>query len=283
MKFSRTLPGIIAECRFHQKTTVHVEGHTDIPFYEKLLQGYGCRIVPRDGRNQCEALADALAKHNYPYVVILDGDYGILVSTQSNHSRVILLNRYSFENYLFEEEPIKQFCRYRNSKTDLAELECQFHALVNNIELKFKELIVLDVAHQRSRTGCKALPDKPERFFTARRSVDFRDDYILERRTQAIQHIDKNSVNEARTLVEDFLKRHRLVDLLPGHFAFAIICRLIAVSVNRTIQCDDIRVPLSTSVWDLAESADHNQLKEHIHHAVKEAQKMPKLGKEVQA
>ena len=273
MSFSRTPSGLAAEYLFYPEILVYVEGHTDIPFYEKVLQGYDCHIKPRGGKEECKKLVPFLSKDNLPFVIILDGDYEILVSTQSKHSRVILLDRYSFENYLFEEKPIEQFCRHRRPSANLKRLASRFREIVQNVEVQFKELIVLDVAHQHSHTGYDALPDKPQRFF-GRGPSDFQDSEIQKCCTQAAQNIEKQNIEDARILVDEFLKRHRLIDLLPGHFAFLIIRRLIIKTINRSITDDDITIPLSTNVWDLVKTPDHNSLKDHLLHAVREAEKI---------
>ena len=44
MSFSRTLSGLAAEYLFYQEILVYVEGHTDIPFYNAILQNYNCRV-----------------------------------------------------------------------------------------------------------------------------------------------------------------------------------------------------------------------------------------------
>ena len=271
MSFSRTPLGAAAEYLFYPEILVYVEGHTDIPFYEKVLQGYDCYIKPQDGREECKKLVPLLLKDNLPFVIILDGDYEILVSTQGEHGRVILLERYSFENYLFEEEPIGQFCRHRHPRANLERLVSRFRKVVQNIEVQFKELIVLDVAHQYSHSSYEVLPDRPQRFF-GRGPIGFEDSEIQEWCERAAQSIDEQSIEDARILVDKFLKKHRLIDLLPGHFALAIIRRLIVKTLKRNIANDDITIPLSTSVWDLVETPDHNSLKECLLHAVQEAE-----------
>ena len=281
MSFARTPSGLSAEHHFFQKILVYVEGYTDKAFYEEVLQNYNCQVTPRNGREQCEKLAEALVQDNLPYVVVLDGDYEILERAGSKHRRVILLQRHSFENYLFEEEPIAQFCR---DHTGLHELtNYRFQETIENTERNFKELIVLDVAHQRSKSGYPVLPDKPERFYKTPQKADFRIDEIEKYCTSAESHIDKQRADETKTLVEDFVRKRRFIDLLPGHFAFGIIRRLIIATVNRSISNEEIRLYLSRVVWRLVGTPDHNSLKTRLRRAVREAQKMPRSGKGVLA
>lgn len=282
MLFSRSNLGLEAEHLFYEEVLVYVEGYTDIPFYDAILQDYrDYRIKAKNGKQECEKLASALIHGNYPYVVILDGDYEILDSTRSKHRRVILLQRHSFENYLFEEEPIAQFCR---DHTRLHEpTDCGFQEKIEDTERNFKELVILDVAHQRSNSGYQALPDKPERFYKTPQKFKFRNDEIEIYCMSAASQIDKQSFDDAKILVEKFLRKRRLVDLLPGHFAFGIIRRLIVANVNRSITNEEIRLYLSRIVWGLVATPDHNSLKRRLRLAVRDAQKMPKAGKGVLA
>lgn len=282
MAFSRTPSGLAAEYLFYKEILVYVEGYMDIPFYDAILQNYGCRIKARGGKEECKKSAADLVKGNCPYVVILDGDYEILQRTRSYHRRVVFLHRNSFENYLFEKEAVEQFCRERVHLEDsLEELpSSKFEEVVEDTELKFKELIVLDIAHQCSNTGYDVLPNKPDRFLKPRKSVKFRDNEI-EQHVQAAQCIDQQSIDNAKTLVEQFLKKRRFIDLLPGHFAFGIMMRLIIHTIDRTISDEDIRVPLSREVWELVKTPDHNSLKRRLRRAVREAEKMPRPGKDV--
>ena len=251
-----------------------------MPFYDAILQDYGnYRIKAKNGKQECEKLATALVHGNYPYVVILDGDYEILESTRSKHRRVILLQRHSFENYLFEEEPIAQFCRDHTGIHNPTNY--RFQETIENIERNFKELIVLDVAHQRSKSGYPVLPDKPERFYKTPQKADFQIDEIEKYCTSAASHIDKQSFDDAKTLVEDFVRKRRLIDLLPGNFAFGIIRRLIIATVKRSITNEEIRLYLSRIIWGLVATPDHNSLKRRLRRAIREAQKMPRSGKGV--
>ena len=283
MSFSRTTSGLAAEYLFYSEVLVYVEGYTDIPFYDAVLQNYNCRIKAKNGKSECEQSATLLEQSNYPYVVILDGHYEILTRTRSKHKRVVLLHRHSHENYLFEVEPIKQFCRDRIHSEDSLEnplSSSKFKEVLEEAEDNFKELIILDVAHQRTETGYDALPDKSDRFFTSQTRVDFLYSQIQKWHTEAANRIDTQSVNNAKISVEKFLREHRFIDLLPGHFAFGIIRRLIIDTINRRIRRnpnisdDEIRVHLSRIVWQLVKTLDHNSLKRRLRRAVREAERI---------
>ena len=254
MSFSRSPSGLAAEYLFYQEILVYVEGHTDIPFYNAILPNYNCRIKAKNGKSECEKLATFLGHDNYPYVVILDGHYDILKSTHSQHRRVILLHRHSYENYLFEEEPIKQFCRDRVPSEDSLEeplASDEFKDFAQNIEVKFKDLLILDVAHQLSKTGQKTFFQTPDRFFKAH----FQDDQIQKQQEAAAEGIDIENFDGAKNLVEKYLGNHRLIDLLPGHFAFGIMRRLISNTVGKSIPNDEIRLYLSRVVCQTQSNA----------------------------
>ena len=224
MLFSRTPSGLAAEHLFYQEILVYVEGHTDIPFYNEVLQSYNCRIISKKGKSECEKFATLLEQGNYPYVVVLDGDYEILEFARSPHRRIVWLHRHSCENYLLEEKPIEKFRHYRTPLEDsLERLPSSFKEIVEDTELNFKELLILDVAHQCAKTGYQVFPKGADQFFAGRRTANFQDSRIQERCSEATLCIDEHSIEEARILVREFLKNHRFIDLLPGHFAFSII------------------------------------------------------------
>ena len=278
MSFSRTPSGLAAEYLFYKdKVLVYVEGHTDIPFYNAILQNYNCRIKTYSEKTGYHKLLEVLVTDDPHCVIILDGHYEILTRRRSKHRRLVLLHRHSCENYLLEEKPVEQFRHSRAPLRDtLEKLPSSFSEILEDTELKFKELLVLDVAHQRAGTGYKVLPKGADDFF-AEKTSNFQDNKIQERCSEATLRIEKQSIAEARSLVHDFLlKGHRFIDLLPGHFAFSIIRRWIThtINVRQRILEEDIRVFLSTEVWRLAKTRDHNSLKRRLHKAVREAEKI---------
>jgi len=187
-----------------------------------------------------------------------------------------LLHRHSCENYLLEEKPIEQF-RYSRAplKDTLEKLPGSFSEILEETELKFKELLVLDIAHQRAGTGYKVFPKAADDFFIEK-TADFQDSKIQDRCSEATSCVNQQSIEEARTLVQDFLQEHRFIDLLPGHFAFSIIRCWIkqTANVRQRILEQDIRVYLSTEVWRLAKTRDHDSLKRRLRKAVREAEKI---------
>lgn len=277
MLFSRTPSGLAAEYLFYKdKVIVYVEGHTDIPFYRIVLENYKCRIQTYSEETDYDKLLEVLVTDDPHYVVILDGHYDILTRRRSKHRRLVLLHRHSCENYLLEEKPIEQFRHNRAPLRDtLEKLPSNFSEILEDTELKFKELLILDVAHQRAKTGCKVLPKGAEQFFVES-TAEFEDSKIQEQCSEATLYINAQSIEEARTLVQDFLERHRFIDLLPGHFAFSIIRRWITATINvkQRILEEDLRVYLSTELWRLAKTPDHNSLKRRLRSAVREAEKI---------
>ena len=279
MSFSRTPSGLAAEYLFYKdKVLVYVEGHTDIPFYNAILQNYNCRIKTYSEETGYHKLLEVLVTDDPHCVIILDGHYEILTRRRSKHRRLVLLHRHSCENYLLEEKPVEQFRYSRAPLTDtLEKLPSSFSEILEDTELKFKELLVLDVAHQQAETGYKVFPKGAEQFFAGPSTSDFQDSKIQQRCSEAILGIEEQGIEEARSLIQDFLlKGHRFIDLLPGHFAFSVIRRWInhTVNVRQRILEADIRAYLSTEVWRLAKTRDHNSLKRRLRKAVREAEKI---------
>ncbi len=273
MSFSRTDSGLAAEHLFYSEILVYVEGYTDIPFYDAVLHNYNCRLKAKNGKSECEKLATLLEQNEFPYVVVLDGHYEILERTRSRHRRIVLLHRHSYENYLLEEEPIKQFCGDRVRLEDSLEEPLtseEFTEFVGDTEAKFKDLLVLDVTHQRLKTGNETFFRNPDRFF----KESFRDDEIQKQCTVAAKNIDTESIDKVKILVEAFLQERRCLDLIPGHFAFGLMRCLISNIVGKSIPNDEIRLYLSRIVWRLIKTRAHNSLKRRLRRAVREAEQI---------
>ena len=273
MCFRRTDAGLESEYLFHQEVLVYVEGYSDIPFYENILYNYNCRIKAQNGKNECEKFVGFLEKDDYPYVVVLDGDYEILEDTQSQHSRVIVLERYSVESYLFEKDPIIRFARYSFKKTDSKETPIsndEFTQFLEQIEEELMELLILDVARHRSRPEIGKYLDRSGKFF----NKGFKKDQIEKKLEIAKKNIKKESINEARILVKEYLKQNRFIDLLPGHFAFGLMCEFVKQKVGKAFHFDSIWLFLTAIVPDNVETPHHIRLHERLCSAVREAQKI---------
>ena len=289
--FSRTNPGLIAENRFRKdEIYVYTEGTTDYPFYDEIfttdetLRKFDCLIRSLGGKEEVKKkLRDEHSGNARPYVFILDGHYDILQSHSFADDQVVLLSRHSFENYLLHEEPIKRFCEDRIHQDRmpipiyLQRLTVDFQNFLKEIEDKFIELLVLDIAHQRAGTSVPGFLKSPDEFFT-KRGIGFQDTKIAESLQEAKNKINCKDVKDTKDLVDEFLKERRFIDLLPGHFAFGLIRRFIIHKLRQggtTKSTADvhIRPTLSREVWRLAVTRDHNSLKQQLRKAVQEADK----------
>ena len=278
--FSRTRAGLGAEHLFYpDQVVVYVEGHSDTAFYEEALRNCNCRIIPKGGRPECEKLGAELIERDLPFVVVLDGDYGILERRRSRHRRIVLLHRYSFENYLLEREVIEQFCRDRFGLRGRTEIvRKRFCEVSGDTALCFRELTALDVAHRRRRTGCTVLPRNPGRFLKGKKRFGFVVDEVRRACGEARRGIDEQSLVTATGLVDRFLRERRLIDLLPGHFALGIIRMLVISCTKRSVSEEEIRPYLARQVWGVADTRDHSSLRRRLRRAVHEAGKMPRPG-----
>ncbi len=272
MCFTRSDAGLEAEHYFYQEVLVYVEGYSDIPFYETALYNSNCKIKAKNGKKECEKYVKFLEKNEHPYVVVLDGDYEVLENIHRQHSRVIVLQRYSFESYLFETDTIMRYVKFNVNGDGLMNslTENEYIQFLKKIEEKFMDLLILDVARQRSKPEIKTFLDSPEKFYLK----DFRDDQIQKQLELAYKQIDTESTNKAKNLVDKYLEKHRLIDLLPGHFAFGVIRRFIINIVGKALAKDNIRIFLSADVWITGKTQDHEKLKKHLGSAVREAEEI---------
>lgn len=105
-----------------------------------------------------------MVNDNLPYLVLLDGDYAILSGGRSIHRHVVRLDRYSFENYLWESEVINRACHRAacsGDRTDIAGPE--FDRINQHLANTLHEMVEVDVAARRSDPAPKVLPDRVDR------------------------------------------------------------------------------------------------------------------------
>ena len=279
MPFTRTSPGLIAKFRFYPEVIVWVEGKEDVPFYDQILRKKTCRLEVAGGKDNCLKLANAIVEHNYPYVVIIDGDYEILVKRRSIHRRVVFLRRYSIENYMFEEKSIERVCRnYSQAGDDFIFLDESFQETVTRLENELINLLILDIAHYRSNTGLDVFPSSADEIIDDPRKITFSRDRIQKICNE--RKIEKNTIDDAQNLVVEFGKDGRIVDIVRGHFMFGIIRNLIInvvrKNLNRKPNFDNngLLLILSNETWFLTDSPDHRSLKSRILNAIRDAQRL---------
>ncbi len=280
MNFQRTLSGMIAKYLFYDVPLVWVEGSDDILFFNWLLHHCACRIEVAGGKDICWKLVEALLNNNYPYIVILDGDYSILMPPKIAHKRVVVLQRYSFENYLFEREVIEQISKNYTKSTDEKNIIYEkYDWMIQNINLMLLELIVIDVAHFLAKTGINVLPDKVEILFESDKGLKFSNERISSICEKNKKIVDSVDYDKANTLIKKFITHKRLIDVIPGHFVFGIIRRLIMIGVKSKIgksphiDNDGLKLLISAAVWHTLPGEDHQKLKNAIFMAIDNAKR----------
>ena len=235
-----------------------------------------CRIEAFHGSENATALIKGLRDYDLPYVVVLDGDYNVLTSFRSSHKRVIYLRRYSFENYLWEREPINRACHrsaQSGDRTDVVGPE--FERLTNHLNERLREVVELDVAARRSNPAPKVLPDRVERLLVDARNPDICPIKVGQITTAITPTLATNVLQQARTDVAAYLQEHRLVDLLKGHILFGVL-RLLFTRIATTIKGTKVIVDddaltqlLSDAVWKRSPSQAHKTLRSHLRSKVR--------------
>lgn len=281
MEFSRTSAGIIAKYLFYNEVVVWVEGRIDVPFYRHILSNMYCRLEVAGGKQECLKLAAAIIEHNYPYIVIIDGDYDILEQRRSKHRRIILLYRYSVENYLLEANAITHvYCDYNGSNPSECILEPPIEEVLERLEEGLKGLVILDIAHNRANTDHKILPDSIEAVLDDSQSLKLSQERIKALEEQFRTLVNEDNIVEAERLLEEFLSHHRFCDILKGHFVFSIIRNRIIYGVGQlrghkpNVDNDSLFQILSSKIWSEVPSNDHRSLKKRLREAVREAEKL---------
>lgn len=279
MSFHRTKAGLIAKYKFYSKPLVWVEGKEDINFFLPLTNhlNYNFALESASGKPQCLKLIKGLQEGDHPYVVIIDGDYDVLEGEKNHHSRAIVLQRYSHENYLFEKNSINRLCKQLACTQDQILTAKKLEDIVSQLS-KLKKLVKLDLANHLSDTE-SVWPDNTERLLQDRSPPTLDEESIKNTVDEYDGEISEETFKEANQLLETYLEGRRFVDILKGHFLFHIIYDLIIYLVRdqgenlTTVDKKTLRALLSEKTWNSVETEDHKILKEQLCKAVENCEK----------
>jgi predicted ATP-dependent endonuclease of OLD family len=277
LNFDRTISGKISKFLFYDQVLVWVEGKTDIPFYQCILKNQNIRFELTTGKTESQKIITTLIENDFPFVVILDGDYDILQSKKSKHRRVILLHRYSFENYLFELEPIKRICSSYTNNSEINDLiEQKFNSLNTHLRENLIKLLILDIVNYRLDLGIKLFPNKNESLMESRSELLFSSERIENCCQLVSNEISQDILERISKDIDKYLENGRFADLIRGHFIFGLIRDLIISVVkkgneqNPNFDNVSLILLLSEITWNHAPSNEHRNLRRRIVQAVNE-------------
>jgi hypothetical protein len=222
--FTRTRSGILSKYKFYEVPLVWVEGDDDIPLYRRITKDLDCTIQSAGGKQNCLHLIDDIIRNNSPYIVIVDGDYDILLG-EYNCPNIIMLEKYSIENYFCNGSIVENICQdfCKINDPDVKKSTPDILSNLNNIIEQISDLIILDIAAFISAYNKEILPLKFEKVANSNDSLSISKDKIRAILKTHKNKISKTFVKRSEFLVSNFLLKKSALDLLKGHFLFSII------------------------------------------------------------
>jgi hypothetical protein len=277
--FTRTPTGVVGSRYFFPKPIVWVEGPTDIYFYEPVIGELNCVIKVFHGSSNASALMRGLLDNDfeYPYAVILDGDYSILTPQRSVHRWVIILRRYSFENYLWEKTSLNRSCLKHAQCGDGGDaIGEDFERIESELLVKLREAIELDIAARMCDPAPKVLPPRVEALLMDQDTPDICPAKVAAITEAAKAQIPNDIVRRAKADVRTFLRSGKISWLLNGHVLFGIIQRVFtktsaSIRGKKVILNDDALTQLlAEMVWRCVPSDEHRRLRRKLVGVVRE-------------
>jgi hypothetical protein len=269
--FTRTPGGLAEKWRFHQVPTIWVEGPTDIFFYEPVVENLPCRMEAMHGSENAKALIQALVDHDYPYLVILDGDYEILKPAPAPHGCVVILARYSFENFLWEQEAINRAClRHARCGETKDLVASEMERVAKHLKKELLHAVALDIAARRSPSPPAVLPDAIEQLALTKSVPDVDPTKVAALVASVEVQLDPKIVKAAQADLRRFLKARCITHVLNGHLILGILRRLFIRAAEQesgtkgALSNDALTQILTDMVWRRCPSDDHKQLKRII-------------------
>ncbi|MYF93391.1 MAG: DUF4435 domain-containing protein [Gemmatimonadetes bacterium] len=274
---TRTTEGQLAQHKFHRTPLVWLEGPTDYPIFLPLEDELEFTAKWAGGVVECQKLAREMVKDDLPYVVVMDGDYGILrgkAGRQGSHDRVIVLRRHSIENYFAEAELVDTLCRsFSEGKIAKGVVGPKFDELVVRLEEDLWDLIVLDIASEG--TAAKVVP-KSIKSLLKRQTPPVIDRARVQSHVERVRRTRTNGRDEigADDLLRKFVARRRFIDIVRGHWVLELIqCFVVgelrdAGGKAPTLHTKALRTALAPWMWRDRVSRDHAELREGLTRAI---------------
>lgn len=277
MAFTRTPRGLSEKWRFQNLPTVWVEGQTDLYFYAPIAEGLPCRFEAFHGRKNAGALVTSLKEKNYPYLVILDGDYCILEKAKRPHRRVIILSRYSYENFLWNPEIINRVCLIHAQCGEQKDLvKARMLGVVRMLEEEFLPALILDVAARRMDPAPKVLPKRIEPLLKNQTTAKFDSSKLKALVDKARREVDTSSLADSERDIAAFLKVHCISHIVKGHLLFGLLRRIFVQAAKKErsskIQTSDyvLLQLFSDAIWRHCKEGDHRRLKRNFRTKLRE-------------
>ena len=232
-----------------------------------------CPVEAFHGSENATALIHGLVENenDYPFLVILDGDYKVLEHRRSPHRHVIVLPRYSFENFLWEPESVNRACLLHARCGDLKDaVVSEMCRVAAHLAEQLLPLIILDVAARRLPSPPSVLPDRIDQLLTSPNRPDV-DPIKVARIVAATEgRLDATSVRKAHSDVKRYLKKRCITHLLKGHLVLGILRRIFLraaareMGANCQMSNDVFTQLLVAKVWQRPRSEDHRALKRKV-------------------
>lgn len=271
MAFTRTSSGLAEKWRFHQVPTIWVEGPTDIFFYEPITENIPCRVEAMHGSENAKALIQALVDHDYPYLVILDGDYEILKPATAPHRCVVILARYSFENFLWEQEAVNRAClRHARCGETKDLVASEMDRVAKHLKKELLHSVALDIAARKSPAPPAVLPDAIEQLALTKSGPDVDPAKIAALVATVEVQLDQAEVKAAKADLKTFLRKRCITHVLKGHLILGILRRLFIRAAEQesgtkgALPNDALTQILADMVWRRCPSDDHKRLKRTV-------------------
>jgi len=277
--FTRTETGLVGSRYFYDEPIVWVEGPTDVYFYEPVLGKSKCKIRPFHGASNAEALIQGLKDNStdYPYAIVLDGDYGVLSRKRSVHRWVVYLKRYSIENYLWEKDSLDRSCHKHAQRGERDEsVGMAFDEMDAELYRKLRPVVELDIAARRADPAPKVMPDRIDELLADPTRLAICAVKVQRLIADSISKLPEADVACAKEEISTFLESSRLADVIPGHVLFGVIRKFFTQESSRIrgkkviVNDDALMQLLCEMVWRIVPSFEHVRLRRKLLTVVRE-------------
>jgi Protein of unknown function (DUF4435) len=272
--FQRTSAGKAAKFFFFQEILIWIEGSEDYDFYYPIVKDLPCRLEVADGDKECLKLAKVCVDEGLPFVVVIDGHYEFISSPKPSPG-IIRLLRHSHENYYFEKVVFDDIChRYLKSDYNKAKIGATFVKLNADIYSALINLVIADYCNYLDSGDLAILTNRIEILLKSVVPPVFSKQAISNLIAKATANVPQTNLNQANTIINNYLKTGEFAHLIAGHILFGYLRYAISATCQslggkkHTVDDDSLRIMLSSITWSFKPNQHHKDLESEIRKAV---------------
>ncbi|MDQ5768102.1 DUF4435 domain-containing protein [Thiothrix subterranea] len=218
--------------KFHRcSILVYVEGEDDVMFWDIIFRFFefeNYKIEPKDGCEELDKYANRVINEDLNIIIARDADYRVITDRHLSHRNIVTTYGYSIENTLYFPKSLIEVTQIWVKDSDFNGIE--LYRWLDNLTVKLRSLIVLDIANFAFDLYENILGDNCTKYMSSQHSIDVNDSRIKRAYDEKIMNFTPEQIERIESLIER--NDRELHEIIRGHFLQSAILKFISKAMS---------------------------------------------------